>query len=400
MKKITLMAVAACMAASASAQNPEVVKSVLAATDYKEAKALVSNASGLTAEESAKAWNKVVDLALEKFNKEQNAQVSGEIMKKDEGFDQKGMYDAALTAVQAALECEKYDQQPNAKGKVKAKFHKPNQDRLSSARMTLINAGQDLYNQKDFGAAYAAFSTYVDCKGNSLYSDYDFSKDQYLGQVAYFASLAAYNSEDYQKASHYASIALGDTAVAKDAMDVKVLAMKSTLKSKEDSVKYQNELKQLYANDPTNDRIFTLLVEYYQGAGDTAARTALVKEQTEKYPTKMAWALKGEGEMREEKWSEAVASYRKSLEIDPEFIQVQFNLALCLNNLAIVSVDQNNGKLSDESKGLLNESIDLLNKIKVKDPNHEVANWPYSLYQAYYLLGDEKNAKIYEDMTK
>jgi len=399
MKKMMLMAAVACMTMSVQAQNPAAVKQVMGTKDYKEAKNLVeTNLSGMDNEEKAKVWNKVVDLALDKFNNEQNTMLTNQVTKKEGGYDKEGMYDAAKVAVQAAMECEKYDQLPNAKGKVKVKFHKANQDRLVGARTALINAGQEAYNNKDFKGASELFGAYVDCKGNPLYSDFDFSKDQYMGQVAYFASLAAYNAQDYPAASRYAGVALGDTAVAKDAMDIKVLAMKAQLKTKEDSINYLNDIKELYAQDPSNERMFSLLAEYYQATGDEAARKSLLEEQVAKYPGKMSWALKGESEMGEQKWMDAINSYKKSLEFDPEFIQVQFNLALCQNNQAITLKDANNGNLTAEAKSLLQESVKNLNEIKAKDPDHLTVNWPYTLYQAYYLLGDEANAKALESI--
>jgi hypothetical protein len=401
MKKIMLMAVAACMVVSANAQNPDAVKKVMGLKDFKEAKSLVeSSLSSMNDEERAKSWNKVVDLALAKFNKEQEVMLTNQVTKKDDPYDKDGMYEAARVALESALECEKYDQLPNAKGKIKPKFHKANQDRLTSARTALINAGQDYYNNKDFKAAAAAFGAYVNCKGNSLYSDFDFSKDQYLGQIAYFASLAAYNSQDYPSASRYAGVALGDTAVAKDAMDIKILSMKAQLKTKEDSVKYLNDIKELYNQDPSNERMFSLLAEYYQSVNDNAAKNTLINNQVAQHPSKMAWALKGESEMGDQKWADAIESYKKSLAMDPEFIQVQFNLALCQNNQAITLKDANGGNLTPEAKGLLQESIANLNQIKAKDPDHLTVNWPYTLYQAYYLIGDEANAKALEGLIK
>ena len=114
----------------------------------------------------------------------------------------------------------------------------------------------------------------------------------------------------------------------------------------------------------------------------------------------MAWALKGESEMGDQKWADAIESYKKSLAMDPEFIQVQFNLALCQNNQAITLKDANGGNLTPEAKGLLQESIANLNQIKAKDPDHLTVNWPYTLYQAYYLIGDEANAKALEGLIK
>ena len=396
-----MMAVAAFFAVSASAQNPDTVKKVMGMKDYKEAKALLeSSLSSMSDEEKAKAWNKVVDLALAKYDKESNIQITNQAMQKNDPFDKDGMYEAARVAIESAFECEKYDQLPNEKGKVKPKFHKSNQGRLISARNTLVTAGQEVYQNRDFKTAADIFATYVDCKTNPLFSDFDFSKDNILGQVAYFASLSAYNAQDYAKASRYADLALGDTAVAKDAMDIKILSMKSQLNTKADSLKYLAEIKELYNQNPADERMFSLLTEYYQSSGETALKNELIKNQVAKYPSKMAWALKGESEMNESKWADAIESYKKSLAMDPEFIQVQFNLALCENNQAITLKDAAGGALTPEAKSLLQESIKNLNQIKEKDPNQETLRWAYTLYQAYYLVGDEANAKALESIVK
>ena len=399
MKKVMMMAVAAFFAISASAQNPDAVKQIMGLKDFKEAKTLVeSSLSSMTSEEKAKVWNKVVDLALAKYDKESTIQITNQAMKKNDPFDKVCMYEAARVAVEAAFECEKYDQQPNDKGKVKPHFHKSNQGRLAPARNALVNAGQGLYEEKDFKGAAEVFGMYVDCKNNPLFSDFDFSKDNILGQVAYFASLSSYNAQDYPAASRYANMAIGDTAVAKEAMDIKILSMKAQLKTKEDSLKYLGEIKELYAQNPADERMFSLLTEYYQSSGDNAAKNELISNQVTKYPSKMAWALKGESEMGEGKWAAAIDSYKKSLAIDPEFIQVQFNLALCQNNQAITLKDANAGNLTPDAKALLQESIANLTQIRAKDPDHLTVNWPYTLYQAYYLIGDEANAKELESL--
>ena len=401
MKKIMLMAVAAFVAVSASAQNPAAAKQIKGAKDYQSALGLVnSNLQSLSNDEKAAAYNKLVDLAMDKFNKEQNVMLTNQVTKKNDPYDKEGMYEAAKNALNAALECYKYDQLPNAKGKVAPKFTKKNADRLPAVRNTLINAGQDAYNDKKFEAAKEFFGLYVDSKSAPLFAEIPAVKDdQFYGQIAYFAALAAYNNQDYASASRYSGEALGDKESGKDAMDIKILSMKAQLKTKEDSVKYLSDIKALYEKDPTDERMFSLLVEYYTSVKDDATKKNLINTQVANHPSKMAWALKGESDMGEQKWAEAVDAYKKSLAMDPEFIQVQFNLALCLNNQAITLKDAAGGTLTAEAKALLEESIANLNQIKEKDPNRETINWPYTLYQAYYLIGDEAKAKELESLV-
>lgn len=401
MKKMIMMAVAALVAVSAGAQNKDFQKLIKAAGAYQEALGVLnSNLSGLSAEDKALGYNKLVDLALDKFNKENNIQLTNQVTQKNDPFDKAGMIEAGINALKAAMECDKFDQMPNAKGKVAPKFHKKNAERVIVARNALLSAGQDLYNDKNYQAAQDAFGLFVDSRKNSLFSETDFSKEDFYTQIAYFAALAAYNNHDFAAASKYADYCKDDANYANDAMDVKVLSMKAQLKTKEDSVKYMNDLKALHAQEPANERFFSLLTEYYQATQDNAAKKALIDEQVAKYPSKMAWALKGESEMNDSKWKEAITAYKKALEADPEFLQVRFNLALCENQQAIALRDANGGNLTPDVKEYLQNSIDNLLILKEKDPNRETVNWAYTLYQAYYLMGDEAKAKELESLVQ
>ena len=71
-----------------------------------------------------------------------------------------------------------------------------------------------------------------------------------------------------------------------------------------------------------------------------------------------------------------------------------------MNNQAITLKDQNGGNLVPEAKSLLEQSIQNLLKVKEQDPNREQVNWAYTLYQAYYLIGNEEKAKELESLIQ
>jgi hypothetical protein len=372
-----------------------------AAAAYQEALGVLnSNLSGLSAEDKALGYNRLVDLAMDKFNKENNIKLTNQVTQKNDPFDNDGMIEAAQNALKAAMECDKFDQMPNAKGKVAPKFRKKNADRLLVARNVLLSAGQDLYNEKKYQAAQDAFGIFVDSRQDPLFSESDFSSETYYKQIAYFAALAAYNNHDFAAASKYADLCKDDAEYGNEAMDIKVLSMKAQMKTKADSLKYLDDLKALYTQDPKSERVFSLLTEYYQATNDDASKKALIDEQISKYPSKMSWALKGESDMNEQKWKDAIDAYKKALEFDNDFLQVRFNLALCENQQAIALREAAGGNMTPEVKQFLQNSIDNLLIIKEKDPNREMVNWAYTLYQAYYLIGDEAKAKELESLVQ
>ena len=88
MKKMIMMAVASLVVVSAGAQNKDFQKQMKAASAYQEALGVLnSNLSGLSAEDKALGYNRLVDLAMDKFNKENNIKLTNQVTQKNDPFD-------------------------------------------------------------------------------------------------------------------------------------------------------------------------------------------------------------------------------------------------------------------------------------------------------------------------
>jgi putative ABC transport system ATP-binding protein len=61
-------------------------------------------------------------------------------------YDASQRREAAIKALEAAVETDKYDQMPDEKGKVKVKYQKANQDRMKMLSVPLVQGGQYYYN--------------------------------------------------------------------------------------------------------------------------------------------------------------------------------------------------------------------------------------------------------------
>ena len=107
MKKLTIMALAAMLSASAFAQD--VFKQISKIKDYNEAYNLLkSNLGNMSAEEKAKCYNKLVDLAYDKISKEQGTITSNQLAEqmqsgKVEAYDTVGLYNAVLNALESGV---------------------------------------------------------------------------------------------------------------------------------------------------------------------------------------------------------------------------------------------------------------------------------------------------------
>lgn len=407
MKKLLIMAAAVVASASSFAQD-DLVKDAQKLCDkgeFDEAVKVITPAltSDATTDKAA-AWNTLNNIYFQKFSAIQQVKAESEIKKNNAPYDTLGLNRSIILAMEAAMKCDEFDRQPNAKGKVKIRFRKANQDRYQMGRLNLIQSGLSEYNQKNFDNAQKAWMMYIDSAEDPMFTGVDLTKDEYRAEIAYFAGLVSYQKKDYANAVKYAKIAAQDSAKAADANEILLFSQKENCKTKEDSLAYVGTLKELHKQKPDEDKYFNLLMEYYSATGRQAERTKWLEEEITAAPNnKMAWALKGESEMNSQKWNEAVASYKKALEIDPNFIQVIFNVGVCLNSQAIELkdklADKKTGGLTTENlnkvKAVLNQALTYMEKARELDPTREKVNWAYPLYQIYYSLGNkEKSAEM------
>lgn len=405
MKKLMMMALMAAAATTAFAQDDLVkqAKKQLGSNDFDQAAATLAPAltSDATADKAA-AWNLQVDIMAGKFQAIQAKMVENQVAGKQVPFDTLGMNNAAYEALKAAIECDKYDVQPNEKGKVKIRFRQNNQQRVQNIRLNLINAGLYDYNHKNMEGALAKWALYLDSPLEALFTGVpevaDLSKDQYRSEIAYYAGLVAYQMKDHATAVKYAKMAGEDPKKAGEANEIILFSMKETMKTQADSTEYVNMLKKLHKDSPEEERFFNLLMEYYTRSNNMKALAEWAEEEIALDPeNKMAWALKGEVQMNNREWDAAVESYKKAIEIDPDFIQCVFNAGVCLNSKAIELkdklADKNTGGLTkanaDKVKAILTEALPYLERAKELDPDREKVRWAYPLYQIYYSLGDK-----------
>ena len=391
MKKLMIAAVMLLTTSAAFAGDSEALKAILKAKTYAEAQELVkANLNQLANDaEKAKAYNKLVDLSMEKVSKEQATITSNQMAKqfgqgKEAAYDTLGFNNAIYAAINDAILCNEYDQKPNEKGKVKPKFETNNANRLYGLRPNLINAGQAAAQQNSQDEALKFFGMYVESAVNPLFNSIDKTKnpDTYLGEVARVAGVYAFQTKDMDRANKYVDVAMKDAAVYKDALNLKLYIMQQSLKSKEDSVQYVNKLKELYAKDTDNEQIFSNLVTMYGGLQMTAEQDKVLSDKLAADPTNaLAWALKGQIYMNSNKPEEAVDCFKKSVAKDGKNVIVLTYLGFCLNAQAakdgVSRADQQ--KLYKESEGFLEQARSL-------DPNREKANWSYPLYAVYYSL--------------
>jgi len=381
-----MMAVMMVASATAFAGDSDALKAILKAKTYAEAEALVKSSVGslATDAEKAKAYNKLVDLAMAQFDAQSTIQTENQLAKQmgkeEKPVDQNLMNEMAYNAISAAIECDKYDQKPNEKGKVAPKFDKKNAQRLWFApRNTLVNAGQDALTAKDNASARKFWQLFVESDAAPLFKDQNRDQQKaFFGQVARFTAIFAYQDKDMSKALELADIAMKDEQEYEQALNLKVEILGDGLKTKADSVKFVENLKAIYADhkvDGVMEKIYNVLL----GLGQKAEAIKVLDDALAANPNNfVALADKGLSLLGDEKAEEAIKCLTKALEIKPD------NAIIATYAATAYSVQAQTIEDAAKKKALYKQAIELFDKAKELDPDMLQAKWGYNRYNAYY----------------
>ena len=385
MKKLMMMAVMFVASATAFAGDSDALKAILKAKTYAEAEQLVKSTLDQLASpaEKAKAYNKLVDLAMDDFDA-QNAivtenQVNKQMGKEEKPVDMNIMNNGAYNALCAAMECDKYDQQPNEKGKVKPAFADKNAQRMwTSPRFALVNAGQDALTAGDNANARKYWQIFVLSDAAPLFANCDRTQQkEFFGQVARFAAVFAYQDKDIDMANQLADIAMKDPQEYENALNLKLEILGDGLKTHEDSLSYCNKLKDVYAEHKT-DGVMEKLYNTLYGIGQKDAAFKVLDDALAANPNNfVALADKGLGILNE-KPEEAAALLKKACEIKGDVAMIQTYAGTALS-LSAQNTEDPNAK-----RALYQEAIKYFDKAKELDPDRLNSNWGYNRYNAYY----------------
>ena len=369
--------------------DPNALKAILNTSSYSQAEYILkNNINNLTIKDRAVAYNKLVDLAYKAFSAQSTIQTENQLGKNLKHFDEKLMSEMAFAAVSAALECDKYDQMPNEKGKVSPKFAKKNAERLwTSPRLQLVNAGQEALTAGDNAKARKYWEIYAlsDLSPMFKYCDREAQKP-FFGQVARFAAVFAFQDKDMAKALELADIAMKDPEEKENALYLKLEILGAELKTKDDSVKFCNQLKDIYANDK-NDGVMEKLYNVLLGLGDEAGAYKILDDALAANPNNfVALADKGLALLQANKAAEAVIYLKKAFELKPD------NAIIATYAGTAYSVQAQNTDNKSIMNDLYSKAIYYFDKAKELDPNRLQSNWCYNRYNAYYhIYGPDDN---------
>jgi tetratricopeptide (TPR) repeat protein len=406
MKKLMMMAMMLVASAAAFAGDSDALKAILKAKTYAEAEALVKSSVGSLAndQEKAKAYNKLVDLAFEKFKKEDDTRITNQALQKNDPIDTEGMIKAGIDALNAALECDKYDVLPDAKGKVKPAFQKKNQDRLQTVRASLLNAGFGYANDNKNKEVYDCLNPYLLTADAPLFKDLETVKnDPNKGAAAFYAGRAALQMDMNARAAEIFKIGVQDTAkqVHDLCFDMLIYTLGKTRVTREDSLKYLNDMKELYIQYPESEQVYASLSDALNQNGQESEVLKLADEHLAKYPNSaLPHVYKAFIAQGQKKFADAIAEWNLVPESTVNYVQFVFYRAVCKYSLAAefneANADIRTGNLSPENdkkyRGMLEDAQKDFEKAQELDPDQLTVKWGYLLKNVYHALGQDEKA--------
>jgi len=388
MKKVMMMAIAFMASAMAFAGDSPALKAIMKTKAYADAEQLLKTTFDqlVNDEERAKAYNKLVDLAMVKVNEEStkvlenqtNAQM-GIDKKKD--VDQVGMCEAMINALNAAYECNKYDQLPNAKGKVAPKFAEKNAQRLWPNSTTLLSLGDECRLKEDYAGLLKYWPPYLDSYTHELFAaqNHDPEKET-IEQVSFLTAWAANREKQFDLAVKYAKIAAQGTKFKEDSERIMMAAMAGNLHNRQDSLAYVDKLKQLYAEEPDNETVINALYNAYGDLKMSAEQKSLLDGILAKNPNHfIALADMGIMYITQNDYAAAVPYLKKAVEVRGDNVNVLYYLGV---SLCMVAQDEKTPEA--DKKNLYKEAIGYYDKCKQLDPDKQQINWGYNRQNAYY----------------
>ena len=403
MKKVFMMAIALMASSMTFAGDSDALKAILKTKSYAEAANLVNQNLAQLADnaEKAAAYNHLVELAMDKVSNETGTITENQMAVqmgtgKVKPYDTLGLADNICNAIEAAIECDKYDKMPNAKGKIKPKFEK-NAARIWAVRSHLVNIGQEEARKGNNAGVLKYWGMFTDSAADPYFAAMDKTPEkEYAGQVAFFAGRYAFDAKDMARANKYFEIAKKDPTQKADAENFQLYAMRSSLKNHADSLAFVDQLKQMYAAEPENEVIVDAINSMYEGL-DKKAQSDFLDQHLQKFPNSFtALANKGLMAVNANNAEEGANWLRKAAAAKPDNAVVYTYLGACL------SVQAANCEDAAKSKDLYKQAIEAFDKAKELDPDKRMANWGYNRYQAYYGLygADDPKTKAAEADSK
>ena len=336
------------------------------------------------------------------------AVIDAENRKRAEGaaFDEPLMYSYVYELGDDLEKCEKYDNMPDEKGRVKPKYAEQILMTYAQQFGQFYNAGAYYYGNENYEKAYYLFKMFID-SSDKLYKASMMPKDTVNVPVAaYNMALCGMQLENYDMVLTHVDLAMANEQMAPSAYRFKAAAYLE----KGDSATWLNMCKEGITKFPSDLYYSQSLIHYYDSRNQSEELGKLADELMAADPTNPLFVyLKGYIAHQKEDFDTAISWYEKTLEVDPNYENALSNLGRCyLIKAQEYSAAQSSVKVTDKKKiaedkkvldAYYNQALPLLERLRAVAPDkHDL--WLTNLINCYYNLKMADKVKELEDLQK
>lgn len=314
------------------------------------------------------------------------------------------MFSNLLAMFENYIQCDKIEQQPNEKGKVKFKYRNKNVEIIFQERVNLINGGINF--QEDSKKAFKYFAMYVDVPFLPMMSKKNLPKNDTLTtEIAYYATMMASRNKDYPNTIKYGKIASDNKKNGATASQLLCDAYKTS----GDTITWLNTLKEGISKYPKNNSyFFANLVDYYSNNGKISEAMKFADEMIASNPSNpFNTYVKGFLYMNLEDFENAIVCYKKVLTMDPDYVEANLNLGWIYCKQAMkysetATTDINDPKFAEDKKimdNIYRKALPYYEKVRTLKPEKKDF-WQNALYRIYYTLNMGDKLKEIEALMK
>ena len=342
--------------------------------------------------------------------------VDEENRKRAEGaaFDEEKLYSYAYEFGHDIANCDKYDNMPDAKGRVKPKYTEFINVSYGQEFGQFYNAGAYYYGKEDYAKAYDLFAMFIHAADRLFECGLMATKDTTNTPVAaYNMALCGMQMKDYEKVLASVDMAMMNPDMAPSAFRYKTVAHLEL----GDTAKWIECCMEGAAKYPKDAYFNQSLIQYYDSRGENDKLDALANELIAADPTNPLFVyLKGyiahqkkDADGKHTAIDTAIEWYVKTLEVDPSYENALNNLAQCYMYQAyIYSNEQSSTKITDKKKlakdkeilnGYYSKALPLLEKLREMNPD-QPTQWIGNLMNCYYNLNMADKVKELEKIQE
>lgn len=336
------------------------------------------------------------------------AAIDAENRKRAEGadFNEAMLYDYTYQLGQELANCEKYDNAPDAKGKVKPKYAEFIKMTYAQEFAQFYNAGAYFYGNDDYEKSYDLFKMFIDAS-DKLYKEGMLPKDTVNVPVAaYNMSLSGMQLKDYEKVLSHVELAMANPQMAPSAFRYKTVAHLEL----GDTATWLNDCLEGAKKYPEDAYFYQSLIQYYDSRNESDKLNALADELIASDPSNPFFVyLKGYIAHQKEDVNAAIEWYEKTLAVDANYESALNNLSRCyLFKAQEYASAQSSTKVTDKKKlakdkevlnGYYNKALPLLEKLRELKPD-EPEMWLANLTNCYYNLNMTAKLKEVEKLQE